>query len=232
MSTRYDRGGWVTSTYQLLHPPWISTSRTTPSAVLVVSWALTSHTRRIGRAPCQSWPSAASARWTDWWVSSQKTCSQYGSRTTTTIRSFACPPCRCRGGRPFRLAAGVGSAAFLSAFFLATGAGGVGLPLAWCLPLSDGVGMAGRTLAALAFSRSFSFFFKARLTALTSSSLVIPEWPAMPSFLARSARSFLEALWSCSRFIARLLRPQGRRAAAQGLVTVSVPDVQPAGSVA
>ena len=43
----------------------------------------------------------------------------------------------------------------------------------------DGVGMAGRTLAALAFSRSFSFFFKARLTALTSSSLSIFERPSM-----------------------------------------------------
>src|SRR4051794_30961098 len=159
MSTRYDRGGWVTSTYQLLHPPWMSTSRTTPSAVLVVSWLLTSHTRRIGLAPCQSWPSAASARWTDWWVSSQNTCSQYGSRTTTTIRSFECPPCRCRGGRPLRSTAGAGSAFLASGFFLATGAGtGVGLPLAWCLPLSDGAGTAGLALAAgaaaLAFSRS------------------------------------------------------------------------------
>src|SRR6476646_953715 len=182
MSTRYDRGGWVTSMYQLLHPPWMSTSRTTPSAVLVVSWALTSQTRRIGRAPCQSWPRAASARWTDWWVSSQKTCSQYGSRTTTTIRSLACPPCRWRGGRPLRSTAGAGSAFLASAFFLATGAtGAVGLPLAWCLPLSDGAGTAaGLALgaAALAFSRSFSFFFKARVTALTNSSLFMAEWPA------------------------------------------------------
>src|SRR3954469_811340 len=168
MSTRYDRGGWVTSTYQLLPPPWMSTSRTTPSAVLVVSWLLTSHTRRIGLAPCQSWPRAASARWTDWWVNSQKTCSQYGSRTTTTTRSLACPPWRCRGGRPFGSTAGAGSA-FLSAFFFAAGAGtgaGAGLPLAWCLPLSDGAGTGAAPLAfgaaaTLAFSRSFSFFFNA-----------------------------------------------------------------------
>ena len=39
--------------------------------MLVVSWLLTSHTRRIGRAPCQSCPRAASARWIAWWVNSQ-----------------------------------------------------------------------------------------------------------------------------------------------------------------
>ena len=59
-----------------------------------------------------------------------------------------------------------------------------------------GAGLGLGAAAALAFSRSFSFFFKARVTALTSSSLFMEAAPAMPSFLARSARSFLEALWS------------------------------------
>ena len=57
--------------YQFWQPPWMSMSLTIASDVLVVSAALTSKTRRIGLAVCQSWPSAASARWIDWCDNSQ-----------------------------------------------------------------------------------------------------------------------------------------------------------------
>src|SRR5262245_38924186 len=153
----------------------MSTSRTMASAVLVVSWAETSKTRRIGRAPCQSWPRAASARCTDWWVSSQKACSQYGSRTTTTIRSLDDPPWRFRGGRPGTDCAGAAVSDFLTSGlpFFATGtAGPAGLPLLWYRPLRDGAGAgAALDLAVLAFSRSLAFFFMARVMARTRSSL-------------------------------------------------------------
>ena len=39
MSTRYERGGLLTSMYQLLQPPWMSMSRTIGFGVLVVSLA-------------------------------------------------------------------------------------------------------------------------------------------------------------------------------------------------
>src|SRR5579885_1924480 len=92
MSARYDRGGWGTSMYQWLHPPWTTMSRSGASDVLVVSWEVTSNTRMIGLAPCQSWPRAASARWTDWTDSSQMACSQNGSGAVMTIRSLTTVP--------------------------------------------------------------------------------------------------------------------------------------------
>src|SRR5437870_3870170 len=67
-------------------------SRTGVSDVLVVSVEVTSNNRMIGRAPCQSWRSAASARCTDWCVSSQVACSQYGSGTIRKMRSLVKPP--------------------------------------------------------------------------------------------------------------------------------------------
>src|SRR5690348_7341549 len=92
MSARYDRGGCGTSMYQWLHPPWTTMSRSGASDVLVVSCEVTSKSRMIGLAPCQSWPKAASARWTDCSDSSQKACSQYGSGAVTTIRCLTWLP--------------------------------------------------------------------------------------------------------------------------------------------
>src|SRR4051794_2777701 len=92
MSARYDRGGCDTSMYQLLHPPTTLMSRTGVSDVLVVSFEVTSNSRMIGLAPCQSCRSAASARCTDWCVSSQVACSQYGSGTIRKMRSFETTP--------------------------------------------------------------------------------------------------------------------------------------------
>src|SRR5262245_9548910 len=67
-------------------------SRTGVSDVLVVSWLVTSNSRMIGLAPCQSCLSAASARWTECCVRSQVTCSQNGSGTIRKMRSLATPP--------------------------------------------------------------------------------------------------------------------------------------------
>src|SRR5918994_3383605 len=78
--------------YQWVQPPWTTMSRSGRSDVLVVSVEVTSKSRMIGRAPCQSWPMAASARWTDWRDNSQKACSQNGSGAVMTIRSLIGPP--------------------------------------------------------------------------------------------------------------------------------------------
>src|SRR5437763_900198 len=109
MSARYDRGGWATSMYQWLHPPCTTMSRSGASDVLVVSCEVTSKSRMIGLAPGQSWPSAASARWTDWTDSSQKACSQNGSGAVRTIRSFTTPPLGPFAETP--LSAGMGASA-------------------------------------------------------------------------------------------------------------------------
>ena len=71
MSARYMRGGWGTSMYQFWPGPWMMMSLTGVSDVLVVSWLVTSNSRMISRAPCQSCRSAASARWTECGESSQ-----------------------------------------------------------------------------------------------------------------------------------------------------------------
>src|SRR6266536_373880 len=92
MSARYDRGCCGTSLYQWLQPPWTTMSRSGASDVLVVSWEVTSNSRMIGFDPGQSWPSAASARCTDWTDSSQKAWSQNGSGAVRTMRSFTAPP--------------------------------------------------------------------------------------------------------------------------------------------
>src|SRR5579883_1248246 len=92
MSARYVRGGWGTSMYQWLHPAWMGMSRTTRSDVLVVSCEVTSVSRRTGRAPCQSCPRAASARWTACTDSSQQAWSQNGSETISQIWSLTAPP--------------------------------------------------------------------------------------------------------------------------------------------
>src|SRR5438067_7424761 len=94
MSTRYDRGGWGTSTYQWLHPAWMTMPRTGASDVLVVSCEVTSNSRSTGLAPCQSCPSAASARCTAWSDNSQQACSQNGSDTINQIWSLTGPAVR------------------------------------------------------------------------------------------------------------------------------------------
>src|SRR5262249_22868240 len=54
-------------------------------------WLVTSDSRMMSRAPYQSCLSAASARCTDWVVSSQMTCSQCGSGTAMKMRSLVGP---------------------------------------------------------------------------------------------------------------------------------------------
>src|SRR5687767_5749933 len=88
MSARYVRGGCGTSMYHVLPPPCTMMSRTGVSDVLVVSRLVTSNSRMMSRAPCQSCLSAASARWIECGDSSQYACSQYGFDTASRIRSF------------------------------------------------------------------------------------------------------------------------------------------------
>ena len=66
-------------------------SRSGASDVLVVSCEVTSNSRKIGRAPCQSGPRADSARSTLAWLTSHTAWIQNGSGTISTRRSLVRP---------------------------------------------------------------------------------------------------------------------------------------------